>query len=563
MAKRLAVIAAVVLVCCLVAIFAGSGEDIQGRSPNPAVESSLSDVPEFMNYQAVLIDSTGKPLNGIYNLTFRIYDSHTAPQGNEIWSETHSSVLVENGLINVVLGTVSPGLAEKFNGSNRWLEVEVQGLLLAPRQAFATVPYAFRSGDTSAGDNHSLDAADGNPEDVVYVDEAGNVGVGITEPNSKSALHVAEDTPVRVMGTEPHAQLKISGSTLPDNQLRLGFQTREDLVNHRHGFIEAAQWSGEEETMFPLRLNDGMYVSGEGNIGLGTSSPQARLHITEDDAVDPVRVSVSGSYSFVVRDNGVVQVGTWSSGSDVPRLLVHESGERDFLKVKDSESTHFIVKNNGDVGIGTDDPEAELHILSPTGSIGHADLRMESKDGERWNIGAGEKLWFAYIDGQGDFHDYLEIDKTDGEVEVKVLTITGGSDLAEPFDVVEPETIEPGMVVAIDPDHPGKLKVSERSYDRCVAGIVSGAGGIRAGMTMAQEGMFEGDHQVALTGRVYGLCDAAYGSIEPGDLLTTSPTPGYAMKVADYEQAQGAVIGKAMTGLELGQGLVLVLVTLQ
>ena len=50
---------------------------------------------------------------------------------------------------------------------------------------------------------------------------------------------------------------------------------------------------------------------------------------------------------------------------------------------------------------------------------------------------------------------------------------------------------------------------------------------------------------------------------KPGDLLTTSDVPGHAMKVADHSKAQGAVLGKAMTGLKEGRGKVLVLVTLQ
>jgi hypothetical protein len=62
---------------------------------------------------------------------------------------------------------------------------------------------------------------------------------------------------------------------------------------------------------------------------------------------------------------------------------------------------------------------------------------------------------------------------------------------------------------------------------------------------------------------VYCWCDASGGAIEPGDMLTTSDTPGHAMKVTDYPRAQGAIIGKAMTSLEEGRGLVLVLVNLQ
>ena len=57
--------------------------------------------------------------------------------------------------------------------------------------------------------------------------------------------------------------------------------------------------------------------------------------------------------------------------------------------------------------------------------------------------------------------------------------------------------------------------------------------------------------------------DADQGAVEVGDLLTTSPTPGHAMRVSDRDAASGAIIGKAMTGLDSGRGLVLVLVGLQ
>ena len=68
---------------------------------------------------------------------------------------------------------------------------------------------------------------------------------------------------------------------------------------------------------------------------------------------------------------------------------------------------------------------------------------------------------------------------------------------------------------------------------------------------------------VALSGRVYALADASGGAIEPGDLLTTSETPGHCMKATDHAKAQGAIIGKAMSSLNDGKGMVLVLVSLQ
>ena len=119
-------------------------------------------------------------------------------------------------------------------------------------------------------------------------------------------------------------------------------------------------------------------------------------------------------------------------------------------------------------------------------------------------------------------------------------------------------------MVSIDAANPGELTVSSQAYDRTVAGVVSGAGGVQPGMLMGQQGTeADGQYPVALTGRVYVWVDASYGAVEPGDFLTTSNTAGHAMKAADYDQAQGAILGKAMTSLESGRGLVLVLVTLQ
>lgn len=147
--------------------------------------------------------------------------------------------------------------------------------------------------------------------------------------------------------------------------------------------------------------------------------------------------------------------------------------------------------------------------------------------------------------------------------EVVEIAGAGALDLAESFKVNADE-IQPGMVVAIDSANPGELTVANKAYDRKVAGIISGAGNLRAGLQLGGELMAEDGHQpVALSGRVWCWVDTAYtGPVAPGDSLTTSATPGHAMKVVDYDAAQGAVIGKAMTGLDNGKGLVLVLVNL-
>ncbi|HOT96360.1 MAG TPA: hypothetical protein PLN61_09770 [bacterium] len=155
-----------------------------------------------------------------------------------------------------------------------------------------------------------------------------------------------------------------------------------------------------------------------------------------------------------------------------------------------------------------------------------------------------------------------------GNVEIKsrdsdetVLELGEGLDYAEGFEVTGKEAALPGTVLVIDPEHPGTLRISDRAYDSRVAGIVPGANGLGSGVRLGK-----GQHgrDVALAGRVYCNVDATFGAVAPGDLLTTSPTPGFAMVVRDYEKAHGTILGKAMQNLAAGhKGQILVLVTLQ
>jgi hypothetical protein len=153
------------------------------------------------------------------------------------------------------------------------------------------------------------------------------------------------------------------------------------------------------------------------------------------------------------------------------------------------------------------------------------------------------------------------MDKNTGMAITKTLQITGGSDLAEHFEVAE--EVQPGMVVAIDPQNAGKLTLARGVYNRRVAGVISGAHDLSAGMLLPDPSGAQNAMAVTLSGRVWVYCDADRNPIKPGDLLTTSDTPGHAMKATNYNKAQGAIIGKAMTSLKAGRGLVLVLATLQ
>jgi hypothetical protein len=146
------------------------------------------------------------------------------------------------------------------------------------------------------------------------------------------------------------------------------------------------------------------------------------------------------------------------------------------------------------------------------------------------------------------------------------VTVTGDiqlsrADCAEDFDIVDAHLIEPGTVMVIDEGE--ALTQSQQAYDKRVAGVISGAGDYKSGIILDKQAARMDRMAVALMGKVYCKVDARYSPIEVGDLLTTSPTPGHAMKVCDPVRASGAIIGKTLQGLTGGEGLLPILVSLQ
>ena len=137
------------------------------------------------------------------------------------------------------------------------------------------------------------------------------------------------------------------------------------------------------------------------------------------------------------------------------------------------------------------------------------------------------------------------------------------ADCAEDFDIAitEAEVIEPGTVMVLD-QH-GALQPSQHAYDKRVAGVISGAGDYKPGIVLDKQPSDNPRLPIALLGKVYCKVDAQQAPIAIGDLLTTSPTAGHAMKAEDPCRAFGAVIGKALRPLSAGQGLIPILIALQ
>jgi len=279
---------------------------------------------------------------------------------------------------------------------------------------------------------------------------------------------------------------------------------------------------------------DAAYAASNGNIGIGTTNPQTKLHVQGALLID------TGGNPGIYGGTGNQELNRYLQLGNSPDFQSAMGLKAGGVLVSDQYSWANPGKNDllvkGSVGIGVKVPEERLHVVGTTRT---SDLRV-------MNATRTNELVVV------------------GTTSTGVLQITGGADLAEPFAMTDAAAIQPGMVVAIDPDNPGQLRLANTAYDRMVAGVVSGAGGVNSGLIMQQEGTAAaGEHPVALTGRVYVWVDADKTPVNPGDLLTTADTPGHAMKVTDHNKAQGAILGKALGTLAKGKGLVLMLVSLQ
>jgi len=149
----------------------------------------------------------------------------------------------------------------------------------------------------------------------------------------------------------------------------------------------------------------------------------------------------------------------------------------------------------------------------------------------------------------------------EGNIEVTgVINLLGG-DIAEDFDAEDGATIVPGSVVRVGDS--GRVGVTTSPYDTAVVGIVAGAPGFRPALKL--DGAPNGNTRlpVTLMGKVMCLVDATSSPVKAGDLLTSSQTPGHAMKLTARERGFGAVLGKALRPLESGRGLVPILATLR
>lgn len=285
-----------------------------------------------------------------------------------------------------------------------------------------------------------------------------------------------------------------------------------------------------------------------GNVGIGTNDPSYPLHVVTTNGAPVAGENLTFNSSGYLAHGSTGVYGASVSGG------------------------YGVYGESDNCGVYATGDEYGVYAISSggTGVKGHATGTFHPGV---WAVAEGAESSAAYAENTGGgigltAKGAAAAAKLYGNVTIyeygtttEVIELGKGLDYAEGFDVSSGASISPGTVLVIDPANPGQLVVSTEAYDSKVAGIVAGANGLGSGVRL---GGSEFDHDVALAGRVYCNVDATEHAIEPGDLLTTSATPGYAMKVVDREQAQGAILGKAMQPLNKGEkGQILVLVTLQ
>jgi hypothetical protein len=261
-----------------------------------------------------------------------------------------------------------------------------------------------------------------------------------------------------------------------------------------------------------------------GDVQVGASGARGQITVHNGEGVATIRIGGG---------DATVELGAQGQDGD---LLMKDGDGIERIALNSRISTALVKNEQGQDTIKLNGQDANLHL---GGNDVDGDIRL--------------------FPGTGDLDDSstatIHLDGEAGDI------ILQNADVAEDFDVRDPETIEPGTVVVIGDD--SRLRTSTQSYDRRVAGVVTGTGPAGPGIILGRSASICSRLPVALVGRISCRVDATSSPIMIGDLLTTSVTPGHAMKADDPTRAHGAIIGKALQPQPQGTGTIPILVALQ
>jgi hypothetical protein len=349
--------------------------------------AASGEIPKKINYQGKLTDPSGVPLSGSHSMVFSIYEA--ADGGSPLWSETKTAEADSDGIFSTVLGSVN-SLEVDFTGPC-WLEIEVDGETLSPRREVVSVPFAYQAEHAgsatnaaeaanavalggrpaeafadSSVDGHSLDAADGDPEDAVYVDGYGRVGVGTSTP--------ATFLDVRTFGSaeggvSPYGEVlghfKISGSDA-HSAISIDAQTGKDAILY-FAQTGASMWDLRNDTdigdKFQLRwhragTNKVVTVDSTGYVGITTTTPNGPLHIQSNLSINSGTRLTDRVAPLVVGDGDGANPCILIDGNQI-----EQADTTDLVYINyNSPADIALAQGGGNVGIGTTTPDTKLEV---------------------------------------------------------------------------------------------------------------------------------------------------------------------------------------------------------
>jgi len=564
--------------------------------------SAMAAISPSFQIHGVLTDDNGNTLpDGDYSVSFTIHNSET---DEGYFYGTTKNVYQLDGVFSVVLPNLNPNLFDE----DKWLELTMLGESpMTPRIPILPVPVALRASTVDpAGAVISLNGKTGEltlvgGTNVTITPSANNLvidavggaggddgdwgisGADLTH-NTAGVVALGTATPTRTISG--HALMQVQASLYPGLALDATNPTFGRWLMYQNGTSRDLLFSRATSTGLGTAM---MILDDDGQLGVG-KTPETTLDIDGGNYM----LNSTDYGDFQIGNSGnALQFGVDVAGSNGGRTKIRAVGTSPLMNLALGDNTVLSLQSEymNYYALGSkkasfwggdgDDLGGQLFMYGLSSSV--STVELDGHNGSGGSVGVRQSSGTASAsisatssggliqcrDAAGIVTVTIDGQYSDGNgrVRTEVLEITGGSDLSEQFKVSAAGRmgeLEPGLVVSIDPQNPGELQVCRTAYDRKVVGVISGAGGVRPGMLMGQKGsVADGDQPIALTGRVYVQADAINGAIEPGDLLTTSEIAGHAMKVSDHSRANGAILGKAMTGLADGRGLVLILVSLQ